>query len=113
MNDVLVDLRVDDHSNPVAELGRLVALHRIYFDSSPAEKKLPIDRTVLAELQRMMRRQGIYGGADNGEWDDATAKALDAFISAENLEERVDFKGRRIDEPALHFLRTSFPDAGR
>jgi uncharacterized Ntn-hydrolase superfamily protein len=110
MNDVLVDLRVDDHPDPMKELARLVELHRLYFGSSPAGEKLAFDRPLLAELQRMMRRQGIYGGPDHGDWDDTTAKALDAFISAENLEERVDFPGRTIDRPALDFLRASFPD---
>ncbi|MGH6883412.1 MAG: DUF1028 domain-containing protein, partial [Hypericibacter sp.] len=113
MNDVLVDLRVDDHPDPMKELARLVELHRLHFGSSPAGEKLAIDRPLLAELQRMMQRQGIYDGADRGDWDEATAKALDAFISAENLEERVDFPGRTIDRPALDFLRASFPSAVR
>jgi uncharacterized Ntn-hydrolase superfamily protein len=113
MNDVLVDLRVDDHPDPMTELRRLANLHQIYFGASPASEKLAIDRTLLTELQRMMRRQGIYGGAESGEWDETTAKALDAFISTENLEERVDFARRTIDEPALRFLRASFSEGGR
>lgn len=108
MNDVLVDLRVDDHPDPMTELRRLAGLHQIYFGSSPANEKLPIDRTLLTELQRMMRRHRCYSGLDTGEWDGATATALDAFVSTENLEERVDLVGRTIDEPALRFLRASF-----
>ena len=108
MNDVLVDLRVDDHVHPLTELRRLMELHRLYFGTSPADEKLPIDRTLLAELQRMMQRQGFYRGADTGEWGDATASALDAFIATENLEERVDPAARTIDEPALMFLRRNF-----
>jgi len=108
MNDVLVDLRVDDHVDPLTELRRLMELHRLYFGTSPADEKLPIDRTLLAELQRMMQRQGFYRGADAGEWGDATASALDAFIATENLEERVDLAARTIDKPALMFLRKNF-----
>jgi uncharacterized Ntn-hydrolase superfamily protein len=113
MNDVLVDLRVDDHSDPMTELRRLAGLHRLYFGSSPANEKLAIDRVLLAELQRMMRRQGCYSGADTGEWDDATAKALEAFVGTENLEERVDLAGRTIDLPALTFLRARFSNDAR
>ena len=33
-SDVLVDLRVDDHPDPVAELRRLLELHRLYFEQA-------------------------------------------------------------------------------
>ncbi|HEV8175990.1 MAG TPA: DUF1028 domain-containing protein, partial [Actinoplanes sp.] len=31
-SDVMVDLRVDDHPDPVAELGRLLEMHTLYFE---------------------------------------------------------------------------------
>jgi uncharacterized Ntn-hydrolase superfamily protein len=109
MNDVLVDLRVDDHPAPVAELRRLLDLHDLYFGSSPSDEKVRIDGDVLAELKGMMRRSGHYRGDDMSAWDIATAKALDAFFAVENLEERCDIAARTIDAPALAFLRRTFP----
>jgi uncharacterized Ntn-hydrolase superfamily protein len=108
MNDVLVDLRVDDHADPVQELRRLLELHRLYFGSSPPGEKIAIEGDVLADLKGMMRKAGHYRGDAAGAWDEATARALDAFIATENLEERTDLAARTIDAPALAFLRHSF-----
>ena len=107
-NDVLVDLRVDDHSDPIGELGRLLDLHQLYFGSSPAEEKVKIDGAVLVELKRMMRQAGYYKGEEVALWDGETADALNAFVTTENFEERVDLVARTIDVPVLAFLRTAF-----
>jgi uncharacterized Ntn-hydrolase superfamily protein len=105
MNDVLVDLRVDDHVAPVMELRRLLDMHNLYFGSSPATEKVSIDGDVLIDLKRIMKRAGHYHGAESPVWDQATAKALDAFIAAENFEERADLKARTIDLPVIEHLR--------
>lgn len=107
-NDVLVDLRVDDHADPVGELRRLLDLQHLYFGSSPKSEKLALDGAILAELCAMMRRLNYLQGAEIDAWDEATAKALDAFTSTENLEERVDIAARTIDPPALAYLRKTF-----
>lgn len=105
MNDVLVDLRVDDHPDPVTELRRLLDLSNLYFGSSPAADKLQIEGAVLADLKRIMIAKGFYRGDASGAWDDATLKALDTFIACENFEERVDLARRTIDAPVLAHLR--------
>jgi uncharacterized Ntn-hydrolase superfamily protein len=107
-NDVLVDLRVDDHPDPVAELRRLLDLQHLYFGSSPQSDKLTLEGPLLAELCAMMRRLNYLPGGGTGNWDAATAKSLDAFTSTENLEERVDLAARTIDAPALAYLRKTF-----
>jgi uncharacterized Ntn-hydrolase superfamily protein len=107
-NDVLVDLRVDDHPDPVAELRRLLDLQHLYFGSSPQSEKLAIEGALLTELCDMMRRLNYLQGAKSDVWDEATAKALDAFTSTENLEERIDRAARTIDAPALAYLRKTF-----
>ena len=55
-----------------------------------------------------MKRAGHYRGEVSAEWDEATAKALDAFIASENFEERVDFNTRTIDAPVLTHLKKTF-----
>jgi uncharacterized Ntn-hydrolase superfamily protein len=107
-NDVLVDLRVDDHPDPIGELGRLLDLHQLYFGSSPPEEKVKIAGAVLVELKRMMRQTGHYKGEESASWDVETAGALNAFVTTENFEERVDLTARTIDVPVLAFLRTAF-----
>ncbi len=105
MNDVLVDLRVDDHPEPVAELRRLLTLRDLYFGTSPVAEKLKIEGAVLVDLKRLMRSRGFYRGDASDPWDEATEKAIDAFIASENFEERVDLKQRTIDAPVLTHLR--------
>jgi uncharacterized Ntn-hydrolase superfamily protein len=107
MNDVLVDLRVDDHSEPVAELHRLLDLRNLYFGTSPASEKLGIEGAVLVDLKRIMMSRGFYRGDEAGPWDGETEKALDAFIASENFEERIDLRNRTIDAPVLAYLRGS------
>jgi uncharacterized Ntn-hydrolase superfamily protein len=105
MNDVLVDLRVDDHVAPVTELARLLDLRDLYFGTSPAAEKRTIEGAVLADLKRLMIARGFYRGDAAAPWDEATAQALDTFIASENFEERVDLKMRTIDAPVLAHLR--------
>ena len=105
MNDVLVDLRVDDHPEPVTELRRLLDLRDLYFGTSPAAEKVKIEGAVLADLQRLMVEKRFYRGDASGLWDEATETALDAFVASENFEERVDLKKRIIDAPVLAYLR--------
>ena len=105
MNDVLVDLRVDDHAQPVTELARLLDLRYLYFGTSPAAEKRAIEGAVLADLKRLMIARGFYRGDASAPWDEATALALDTFIASENFEERVDLKMRTIDAPVLAHLR--------
>jgi uncharacterized Ntn-hydrolase superfamily protein len=105
MNDVLVDLRVDDHPDPVGELRRLLDLRNLYFGTSPAAEKLKIEGEVLAELKRLMSLRGFYQGDVSSPWDDATEKALDAFVATENFEERIDLKKQTIDAPVFTHLR--------
>lgn len=105
MNDVLVDLRVDDHPEPVTELRRLLDLRDLYFGTSPAAEKLAMAGAVLADLKRLMLSRGFYRGDAASPWDAATEKALDAFIATENFEERVDLKKRTIDAPVFAHLR--------
>lgn len=107
-NDVLVDLRVDDHPDPVVELRRLLDLQQLYFGSSAESEKIAIAGPILAELCAMMRRQNYLPASARDDWNEATAKAFDAFTSTENIEERVDISARKIDPPALAYLRRTF-----
>jgi uncharacterized Ntn-hydrolase superfamily protein len=72
-SDVLVDLRVDDHADPVPELMRLLDLHRLYFGKP--EQTLPLEGPLAQEVSE---RLGRLGYAD-----------LDDWAGVENYEERM------------------------
>ena len=55
--DRLVDLRVEDHSDPIAELKRLLKLHRVYYLIDEAESQLALKQTkkALATIRSAIR----------------------------------------------------------
>lgn len=94
--DVVVDLRVDDHELPLAELGRLYTLHRLYFERTPPEQWLPVGPELAVEIRGRLDRLDYAG--------DDLAADLARWASVENLEERVDGIDR-IDPVVLAELR--------
>lgn len=106
-NDHYLDLRVDDHPEPIMELGRLLKIHHLYFGDVDKTDLVSLAE-VAAELQTMLARTGHYKGAPSGSFDEDTRKALRALVGAENLEERWNGEGDHIDRMALEFLREKF-----
>jgi uncharacterized Ntn-hydrolase superfamily protein len=95
LSDSLVDLRVDDHERPVAELARLYAMHSLLFGKTPRERWIDVDDVLRAELSERLGRLGYDGELEH---------ALGAWSGTENLEERVDGV-ERIDPVVLEELR--------
>ena len=72
MDDVAVDLRVDEHREPVTELARLLDLNRIYLTASTEEERVHLDGDLRAELEELARAAGhpdlaTYVGFENYE----------------------------------------------
>lgn len=102
--DRYIDLRVDDHADPVPELARLLKLHRFYLTPPRQEDLLPIDAPIAEELQRLLAAAGYYHGPLSGTYDNATHAALLAYGGVENLEERL-VSDTHIDPQVLAYLR--------
>ena len=103
-NDRMIDLRVEDHPQPIQELQRLLILHRLYFAQPEAEDTQPIDDALASELQQRLAQTGDYQGSVHGVYDEATRRAFQAWVGRENLEERW-LEDERIDRVVLDFLR--------
>jgi uncharacterized Ntn-hydrolase superfamily protein len=95
LSDMIVDLRVDDHERPIAELRRIFALHRELFGVTPPEDWVDVDETLAAELRSRLATLGFDG--DLG-------RAFADWAGKENLEERVDGT-ERVDPVVLEALR--------
>jgi uncharacterized Ntn-hydrolase superfamily protein len=89
LDDVLVDLRVDDHADPCAELERLLDLHALYYDQPAEEDRLALDADLRVEVDALARRAGR---ADFAAW-----------VAAENFENRV--WPDAVDRQVLQILR--------
>lgn len=107
-NDRLLDLRVDDHPQPIDELARILAIWELLFLKPTPEDYLPIDTTLAAELQSLLSRAGDYAVPPTGTFDSATYEALERYGGRENLEERLlhDPTDARIDRHVLDYMRT-------
>jgi uncharacterized Ntn-hydrolase superfamily protein len=95
LSDSLVDLRVDDHADPVGELARLHRIHRALFGATPRQEWLPVDNALADELRGHLARLGY-----EGELESAFAR----WAGTENLEERVEGI-EQIDPIVLEELR--------
>jgi uncharacterized Ntn-hydrolase superfamily protein len=100
LSDTVIDLRVDDHERPIAELRRLFSLHEELFGATPAEDWLDVDDALRTELAERLARLGHTGDLQ---------KAFEDWAGAANLEERVDGVSR-IDPIVLEALRKASSD---
>ncbi|SCG43955.1 Uncharacterized conserved protein, Ntn-hydrolase superfamily [Micromonospora echinaurantiaca] len=99
--DALVDLRVDDHADPVTELGRLLAVHTLLFSRPDPATLLELTGAVAAEVAGLLAALGHpVDPADPQE-------ALFSWAGMENLEERL--VPGRIDPVVLDHLRKAVP----
>ncbi|ULT56438.1 DUF1028 domain-containing protein [Neobacillus drentensis] len=100
-NDRYVDLRVDDHPDPIKELIRLYQLQQLYFAPSKPEKIVSVEGKVKAELIVQLGRWGYLTG-DMIRIEEVY-RALTNFIHTENFEMREQQTGL-IDLEILEFM---------
>jgi uncharacterized Ntn-hydrolase superfamily protein len=132
-NDRWIDLRVDDHPDPITELGRILALHRLYLNRPGPEDLASLDEVLAAELRQRLSALGAGPGGSLGRtyermwpddapsdeprpsvgaprpypggWDDGWQHALEDWMAVENLEERTAAPGW-IDPRVVDHLRS-------
>lgn len=105
--DRYVDLRVDDHLEPIGKLAELLSMHHLFFGVADPGDVAPVAE-VARDLQRILTATGDYKGAPHGQFDGATREALMALISRENLEERWYGDTESIDRVVVDYLRRRF-----
>jgi uncharacterized Ntn-hydrolase superfamily protein len=101
--DVAVDLRVDDHVDPVGELRRVYEIHRLLFPRPDELDFVEIDPVVAAELRSLLAESG-YEVPSGSAYDEGLKRILFEFVGTENLEERWSDEAR-IERRVLEFLR--------
>jgi uncharacterized Ntn-hydrolase superfamily protein len=106
-NDRLVDLRVDDHSDPIPELVRLLGIHRLLFERPKLDTLLEIRGDVARRLGAVLVRAGKLERVET-DWESASHAALEALMGTENLEERM-VKHGFVDPLVLAYLERKYP----
>jgi uncharacterized Ntn-hydrolase superfamily protein len=85
LSDTLIDLRVDDHPDPLAELRRIHAIHDLLFGSTPREEWLPLEGDLRREVDELLAGAGhpslaSWAGVENLEERVAGADAIDPVV---------------------------------
>ena len=126
-NDRWLDLRVDDHPDPVPELQRVLGVWRLLYERPEPDDLVPIDAVLASELRDRLTRAGWAPGRDDAfaaaiqraiggaarigeprdagdDWDAVWDAALVTWMGVANLEERTAAAGW-IDPVVLEELR--------
>jgi uncharacterized Ntn-hydrolase superfamily protein len=109
-NDRYIDLRVDDHVDPVVELERLLGIQRLLFERPKESDLLPLEGETSQRLLRILVRFG-HLHSEPANWDATAQAALESLAGVENLEERIvaPRDGRYFVDPImLRFLEQKF-----
>jgi uncharacterized Ntn-hydrolase superfamily protein len=103
-NDRYIDLRVDDHPDPIKELIRIYQLQQLYFAPSKPERIAAIEGEIKNELIHHLKRLSYLNSETQS--NDEIFKALTAYIHTENFEMREQSSGF-IDLEVLEFMKRS------
>ena len=103
-NDRYIDLRVDDHPDPIKELIRIYQLQQLYFAPSKPERIVKIEGETKTQLLNHLKRLSYL--SSEAQNTDEIFKALTAYIHTENFEMREQSSGF-IDLEVLEFMKKS------
>lgn len=107
-NDRYIDLRVDDHPEPITELIRIYQLQQLYFGQTKSENIVDITGRVREDIVRNLNRLGFI--QSNQVDDDELHEGLKSFIHVENFEGR-DLGEGKIDKEVLEFMHLKKEDS--
>ncbi len=104
-NDRFIDIRVYDAPNPITELKRLLALHKLFFFPSDPKNLVPITPEIVRQLEPILLREPVNQPAKwlrqpRGTADSTFLAALRDFMYWENYDVRVRMDGK-IDREVL------------
>ena len=107
LDDRHVVISIYDHQQPIQELQRCYAMHRLsYFPSEPSNL-VPIGPELATELKGLMSRRGFYSGELDDRWDGGIQRRLDLFLGSENYDNRIE-NGGLFDLEVLADLRRRY-----
>jgi uncharacterized Ntn-hydrolase superfamily protein len=109
-NDRFIDIRVYDAPDPIAELERLLSLHKLHFFPSRPEDLVTITPAIVAQLEPILLREPAnqpdkWLKAKQGSATPAFLEALKNFMYWENYDVRVRMDGK-IDRVVLDDILT-------
>ena len=133
-NDRWIDMRVDQHEDPIGELARVLAFQRLYYDRPDPADLVPLDEATATEVRSLLTALGGGPGGRFGtvyrrmsgepaedddphpavgeprsfpsNWNDDWQRALIEWMDVANLEARIAAPGW-VDPRVVEILRSS------
>jgi uncharacterized Ntn-hydrolase superfamily protein len=102
-NDRYIDLRVDDHPEPIQELIRLHKLYKLYFYKTDLDRLLKLEGKLSTDTAKILKQLGYYNGKITEKWSQELQDALMKYCLIENFDERIAEAGY-IDGEVLDFM---------
>jgi uncharacterized Ntn-hydrolase superfamily protein len=94
-NDRWVDIRVDDHPQPIEELIRLFNIYDVTLLNREHRKDaVPIEGEVLRELQQGLVALGFLRGSPSRKFDAKTKAAFESWAAINNFENKIRKDGK-------------------
>jgi uncharacterized Ntn-hydrolase superfamily protein len=112
-NDRFIDIRVYDAPDPIAELERLLVLHKLHFFPSEPSDLAVITPDIVRQLEPILLREPAdqatkWLAAPQGQANQAFLEALRNFMYWENYDVRVRMDGK-IDRVVLQDILHKHP----
>jgi uncharacterized Ntn-hydrolase superfamily protein len=107
LDDRHVVISIYDHDQPIDELVRCYALHRLSYFPSERSKLVPIGPELALELKGFMAAIGFYEGEPDDNWDSAAQRRWELFLGSENYDNRIN-NGGMLDLEVLADLRRKY-----
>jgi uncharacterized Ntn-hydrolase superfamily protein len=94
-NDRWVDIRVDDHPQPIEELIRLFNIYDVtLLNREHPKNAVPIEGNVLRELQAGLIALGFLRGSASRKYDAKTKAAFESWAGVNNFENKIRKDGK-------------------
>ena len=94
-NDRWIDIRIDDHREPIEELIRVFSIYDVTLLNREDPKDVfPLNLSVVRELQAGLASLGFYHGSASGKLDAKTTAAFEAWASLNNFENKIRTDGK-------------------
>lgn len=95
LSDRWIDIRVDDHPEPIEELIRIFNVYDVtLLTREDPEDVIALRGDAVRELQAGLRRLGFYRGAMSGRYDAGTKAAFETWVSLNNFENKLRTDGK-------------------
>ncbi len=87
--DRYIDLRVDDHPAPIAELNRVFQIYDLtLLQREDPQDVVRLQGPVVEDIQARLAKAEFYGGPVDGRWSGECEKALERFFHVHNFEDK-------------------------